>query len=75
MSRNDRDALSAAYVAGRDFAAELNACPAEAQNWHPLGADDDLPDGDYHTLAAEYGEVTREMANEYRNGFNAEFRD
>jgi hypothetical protein len=70
---NDRAALSAAYAAGRDFATELNAAPHEAQDWHTMSRTDDLPSEDYRTLAREYGEVTREMEEQYRNGFNATF--
>lgn len=70
---HDRPALSAAYAAGRDFAAELNATPREAQNWHMLSSTDDLPAGDYAALAREFGDVTPEMGQQYRNGFNAEF--
>lgn len=73
MTTNDRAALSAAYAAGRDFATELNATPREAQNWHPMSRTDDLPAEDYRTLTREYGDVTAEMEEQYRNGFNAEF--
>jgi len=71
---SNRDQISAAYAAGRDFAAELNATPAEAQNWHALTPDDEMPAGDYDALSREYGEVTLEMAEAYRNAFNTEFR-
>ena len=84
MTTNDRATLSdafatelnaayAAYAAGSAFATELNATPHDAQNWSLLQRGDDLPTEDYITLTREYGDVTPEMEEQYRNGFNAEF--
>lgn len=70
---SNRAAVSAAYAAGRDFAAELNRTPREAQNWSRLTSNDDLPAEDYRTLAREFGDVTQEMEDNYRNAFNTEF--
>jgi hypothetical protein len=67
------DALTAAAFAGFDFAAGLNAAPHDAQNWSPMKRGDDLPPEDYKTLARAFGDVTPEMEEQYRNGFNAEF--
>lgn len=67
------DPIAAARDAGREFAAELNAAPHEAQNWSPLTANDDLPVEDYRTLCCEYGDVTPEMDRAYRDGFNSVF--
>lgn len=60
-----------AYNLGVEFANELNETLHEMQNWSPLEAHDDLPEGDYTTLRREFGEVTREMERAYKNGFNA----
>ena len=62
-----------AFQAGKDFAAELNDTPIEAQNWGKLFSTDELPEGDYVTLRDEFGEVTLEMESAYRNGFNEIF--
>ena len=61
------------FESGKEFAAELNATPREAQNWGKLGTNDDLPEGDYITLRDEFGEVTREMEQAYKKGFNSVF--
>lgn len=62
-----------AFEAGKEFAAEINATPREAQNWGKLDANDDLPEGDYVTLRDEFGEVTAEMERSYKKGFNEVF--
>ena len=67
------NATEKAFEAGKEFAAELNATPREAQNWGKLGANDDLPEGDYVTLREEFGEVTAEMEMVYKKGFNEVF--
>lgn len=60
-----------AYDLGVEFANELNQTPRELQNWSPLEAHDDLPEEDYITLRREFGDVTREMEQAYKTGFNA----
>jgi formylmethanofuran dehydrogenase subunit D len=67
------NAIAKAFKAGKDFAAEINSTPREAQNWSKLDTNDDLPDGDYVTLRDEFGEVTVEMEQSYKKGFNEVF--
>ena len=55
------------------MARELNSDPREAQNWSELDANDDLPEFDYITLRAEFGNVTPEMERAYRDAFNDAF--
>jgi hypothetical protein len=57
-----------------EFAMQLNATPAGAQNWSSLERNDDLPTGDYVTLRDQFGEVTQEMKRAYKSAFNATFR-
>ena len=68
MNANDK-----AFKAGKEFAAELNATPREAQNWGKLNINNNLPEGDYVTLRDEFGEVTSEMEQAYKKGFNSVF--
>jgi hypothetical protein len=56
-----------------EFARELHRNPKQAQNWSALEAHDDLPEFDYITLYAEFGEVTREMERAYKSAFNDTF--
>jgi len=64
---------------GREFAEELNASPADAQNWSRLGKSDDVPDMDYVALRDHYryGDLEQceiaEIEQAYRNGFNSAF--
>ena len=66
-------AISMASRIGILFAEELNGDPREAQNWSKLNANDDLPEFDYITLRAEFGNVTPEMERAYRDAFNDAF--
>ena len=68
MSANEKS-----FAAGKEFAAELNSTPREAQNWGKLDVNDDLPEGDYVSLRDEFGEVTAEMERAYKKGFNEVF--
>lgn len=72
-AKTNATATSAAYSAGRTFAAELNATPMEAQNWSALDDSDELPEEDYMALDRAFGEVTEEMEDAYRAGFNDTF--
>lgn len=60
---------------GRQFAAELNADPKEAQNWSNLDRDSGIPEGDYSALVHQYGDNADERAvqDAYRSGFNSVF--
>lgn len=60
---------------GRQFAAELNSDPKEAQNWNTLDSNSDIPDGDWSALSSHYGDDADERAvqDAYRAGFNAVF--
>lgn len=64
---------------GREFAAQINANPAEAQNWSELDRNDELPEFDYVALRDHYGfrdmepASVREVEQAYRDGFNAVF--
>lgn len=68
MSNN----IETAATLGREFAEYLRDS-ADRDNWSTLCAGDDLPDGDYAMLRAEFGEVTREMERAYKAAFNAAF--
>jgi len=56
-----------------EFARELNRHQNDAQNWSALGKNDDIPEFDYITLYAEFGEVTRDMERAYKAAFNETF--
>ena len=64
---------------GREFAEELNATPAEAQNWTLLDDGDDVPEMDYIQLREHYDFVTldeadvRSVERAYKRGFNSAF--
>ena len=68
-------ATNFAVELGRQFAAELNGSPADAQDWSEMSDYSDIPDGDYKALVAHYGEdgVTREVERAYKRGFNEVF--
>lgn len=64
---------------GREFAQEINASPAEAQNWSRLERDDDVPEMDYIALREHYhyedlgqSEI-QEVEQAYKGAFNATF--
>ena len=63
----------------REFANEINASPAEAQNWSRLERDDDVPEMDYIALREHYhydeldqSEI-QEIEQAYKSAFNATF--
>lgn len=64
---------------GREFAKELNATPAEAQNWTALGDDDEVPEMDYIQLRENYDFASldetgvRAVERAYKRGFNSTF--
>lgn len=64
---------------GREFAAQINASPAEAQNWSVMARGEDLPEFDYIALRDHYGfrdmndADVRAVEDAYRDGFNAVF--
>lgn len=64
---------------GKEFAAQLNAAPREAQNWSALDRDSTIPDGDYAELRRHFGLESLEHAdinaveNAYKAGFNSVF--
>lgn len=66
---------------GVQMAEYLNGQSAEAQNWRPMVAGDDIPTEDYVTLANHYGfndmeqDEISEVERAYRAGFNETFVD
>ena len=64
--------LETARKLGEVFATTLNGTK-EAVNWHPLQSWDNVPELDYTALSSEFGECTREMKFQYREGFNSVF--
>ena len=63
----------------REFAEEINASPAETQNWSRLERDDDVPEMDYIALREHYhyaeldqSEI-QEIEQAYKSAFNATF--
>lgn len=65
-----KNAIDAAADLGREFAEYLNQSN-DRDNWSELENNDDLPEEDYVTLRAEFGEVTSEMERAYKSAFNA----
>ena len=59
--------------AGKEFAAYLNAT-ADVREMR-LRMFDPIPRGDYMALAIAFKEVTPDMLQAYRDGFNAEIFD
>lgn len=63
----------------REFAKQINASPAEAQNWARLERGDDVPEMDYIALREHYhyadldqSEI-QEIEQEYKRAFNTTF--
>jgi hypothetical protein len=67
-----KSAIEAAYDLGKEFAEYLNQTPYEAQNWSFLERNDELPNYAYIALRNKY-EMTREIENAYKDGFNETF--
>ena len=61
--------IHAASAAGTET-AEYIIGSVDADNWSELLPTDSMPEEDYRTLAAEYGDVTREMELAYKTSFN-----
>ena len=70
MSNNIETEIAYAY--GKDFAQEVNSSPDRA-NWSALGKTDDLPEFDYSAMKALFGDVTPEIEDAYKAGFNEAF--
>jgi roadblock/LC7 domain-containing protein len=65
--------IQAAATAGTET-AEYIMGSADADNWSELLPTDTIPEEDYRTLTAKYGDVTRAMETAYKNAFNARVR-
>ena len=65
--------IKIAQALGEEFAEYLNDGPIERQNWSRLERSDDLPEFDYAELRNRCGDVTSEMEDAYRDGFNSVF--
>lgn len=59
-----------AFALGSMFAAYLNERHDDAQARRLLASVGDIPDYDYFTLKTELGDVTPEIEEAYRDGFN-----
>ena len=66
-------AIETARKLAREFADYLNSRPDEAQNWSPLGRFSELPEFDYVELRNQFGDVTGEIEDAYRDTFNDVF--
>lgn len=65
--------IQAAIVAGTETAKYI-INSVDADNWSELLPTDGIPEEDYRTLTAEYGDVSREMETAYKSSFNAVVR-
>ena len=68
-----------AKTLAREFAEQINASPAESQNWARLERGDDVPEMDYIALRDRYqyadldqSEI-QEIEQAYKSAFNATF--
>jgi hypothetical protein len=65
--------IQASEAAGTET-AEYIIGSADADNWGELLPTDNIPEEDYRTLTAVYGDVTRNMEMAYKSAFNAVVR-